>query len=153
MAVETATYVSDLNASYPAGGEPVAQGDDHLRMLKRVLQETMKGLVGPLQTAATGSMVLPKGTTAQRDVAPAEGWIRYNSDLDGFEGYTANGWGSVGGGQMLGITAVKAIFFNNAAVDEDVTVATGTNGGSFGPIAINPGKTVTVQPGAVWSVV
>lgn len=40
MGLETATYVSDLAPSNPATGDLRAQGDDHLRLLKSVLQAT-----------------------------------------------------------------------------------------------------------------
>lgn len=37
MALETATHIADLIATNPTGGDPKAQGDDHLRLLKTVL--------------------------------------------------------------------------------------------------------------------
>jgi len=40
MPVESATFVSGLNSSYPAGSEAKSQGDDHLRLLKAVLLAT-----------------------------------------------------------------------------------------------------------------
>lgn len=38
MALETATLVSDLVITNPASGDPVSQADDHLRLVKSVLQ-------------------------------------------------------------------------------------------------------------------
>lgn len=38
MALESATYISQLVATNPVVGDPVGQGDDHLRLLKTVLQ-------------------------------------------------------------------------------------------------------------------
>lgn len=40
MGVESATYVSDLITSNPLAGDLRAQGDDHLRLIKSVLQAT-----------------------------------------------------------------------------------------------------------------
>lgn len=40
MSLESATYVSDLVSTNPVTGDQVAQGDDHLRLLKAVLQTT-----------------------------------------------------------------------------------------------------------------
>lgn len=40
MGLEAATYISDFNASNPAAGDQQSQGDDHLRLLKTVLQTT-----------------------------------------------------------------------------------------------------------------
>ena len=106
------------------------------------------------KTAATGSAVLPVGTTAQRDASPVKGYFRYNDDLDIFEGYTEGiGWGQVGGGQMYGTAQRKAIFFNSQTIAENLTVVAGDNGGSFGPITINDGFTVTIADGATWSIV
>jgi hypothetical protein len=55
MAVETATYIDELNPAYPAGGEPIAQGDDHLRLLKSVLKATFPTLDAALSAALTPS--------------------------------------------------------------------------------------------------
>lgn len=41
MGLESATYISDLVTTNPVGGtDAVSQGDDHLRLLKSVLQTT-----------------------------------------------------------------------------------------------------------------
>lgn len=40
MSLESATYVSQLSTSDPPGGDPRSQGDDHLRLIKQVLQNT-----------------------------------------------------------------------------------------------------------------
>jgi hypothetical protein len=40
MGVETATYVADLQAANPGSSDLRSQGDDHLRLLKSVLQNT-----------------------------------------------------------------------------------------------------------------
>lgn len=48
------------------------------------------------ETSATGSAVIPSGTTAQRDVSPVDGYFRYNSTTEQFEGYAAGAWGAIG---------------------------------------------------------
>jgi hypothetical protein len=57
------------------------------------------------------------------------------------------------GGQYFGNAAVKAIAYNANSIAENVTVTTGNNGLSAGPITINSTFTVTVQTGAVWVIV
>jgi microcystin-dependent protein len=106
-----------------------------------------------IQTSATGAAVIPSGTLAERPAVPVDGYFRYNSTDNVFEGHTPNGWGQVGGGQMYGSNAVKAIFYNSATITEDLTVLAGENGGSFGPVTVNNGFTVTVEAGSVWSIV
>lgn len=43
MGLEAATYVADLNTSNPASSDLRSQGDDHLRLIKTVLQNTFPG--------------------------------------------------------------------------------------------------------------
>jgi len=40
MGLETATFISDLDGSFPLGGDGVDRGDDHLRLVKTVLKAT-----------------------------------------------------------------------------------------------------------------
>lgn len=49
--------------------------------------------------------------------------------------------------------ASNGIVVNSATVSSDYTIAAGDNGGSFGPVAVATGVTVTVSTGSVWTVV
>ena len=55
MAIETATDVTQLNASYPAVGDPIGQGDDHIRLVKSTLLYTFAGATS---TGVTGFNVV-----------------------------------------------------------------------------------------------
>jgi len=46
---------------------------------------------GTVNIIGTGSLVLPKGNTSERPT-PAAGQIRYNTELERFEGYNNTGW-------------------------------------------------------------
>ena len=105
------------------------------------------------RTSTTGSATLPAGTTGQRDGSPVDGMIRYNTTLLQFEGYFNGNWQSVGGGQLLGNATTKAIFYNAQTIAENLTVGTGTNALSAGPITINNGFSVTINDGCVWTIV
>lgn len=48
MGLETALYISDLNETNPANGDPIGQGDDHIRLLKLVLKTCFPLLNGAL---------------------------------------------------------------------------------------------------------
>ncbi len=48
MAIESATYISDLQPSNPAGSDPVADGDNHIRLIKQALRNTFPALTGPV---------------------------------------------------------------------------------------------------------
>jgi hypothetical protein len=66
---------------------------------------------------------------------------------------TAVSTATVSGGQYFGSAAVKAISYNANTIAENVTVTSGNNGLSAGPITINTGFTVTVETNAVWVIV
>jgi len=53
MGLETASYISELVDTNPVVGDPVGEGDDHLRLIKTVLQTQFSGLSGT--TAVTSS--------------------------------------------------------------------------------------------------
>ena len=105
------------------------------------------------RTSTTGSAVIPSGTSAQRDGTPVEGMIRYNTDLVQYESYLNGNWAPLGSGQTLGNALTKAIFYNANTISENITIQTGTNGGTFGPVTISDGFTVTVSEGSTWSIV
>lgn len=49
-----------------------------------------------LEIAGTRGIKIPSGTTAQRNGSPQEGEIRYNTELNLFEGYANGVWASMG---------------------------------------------------------
>ena len=55
-------------------------------------------------SGATGSEILPTGTTGQRDVSPAAGYLRFNTTSTEFEGYNGTAWSSVGGSAITNDT-------------------------------------------------
>ena len=59
MPLETALYIDTLQPDWPLGTDPESQGDDHLRMLKQVLQNTFPNLT----EAVTGSAAALNGIT------------------------------------------------------------------------------------------
>lgn len=67
MSVEAATYINDLQAVNPPSGDPVSQGDDHLRLLKTVLQNQFTGASRTFQIPSTLSK------TANYSVVKADG--------------------------------------------------------------------------------
>ena len=104
-----------------------------------------------VKSSANGSLVLPVGTTAERDAGAPTGYLRYNSTLTQFEGYGVAGWGKVGGGATGGGT--DAVFYlNGQTITSDYTIPAGQNAGSFGPITIADGITVEIPTGSTWSI-
>lgn len=100
---------------------------------------------------ASDAILLPVGSTAQRPTG-ATGYIRYNTTLASFEGHNGSSWGSIGGGATGGATD-HVFYLNDQTVSTDYTIPATSNAGTFGPVSINTGATVTVSSGAVWTVV
>jgi hypothetical protein len=95
--------------------------------------------------SGTGQVKLPAGTTAQRSGSPVNGMLRYNSELDSFEGYADGAWGGISGAQAGG-----AILTNKSTASASYTIATGENGLSVGPVTIDTSVTITVSSGQRW---
>lgn len=67
MALESATTIAGLVATNPTAGDPVSQADDHLRLIKSVLQSEFL----PQSVASNGYTRLPGGLILQWGVGTA----------------------------------------------------------------------------------
>lgn len=72
MAIETASYINDLNVSNPPGSDPVSQADDHIRLLKAALKSTFPNITGAVTATQdqlntglvpTGCIIMWSGAT------------------------------------------------------------------------------------------
>lgn len=67
MALETAITINQLDPANPSGPDRLAQGDDHLRLLKQVLKNTFPNITGPMTLTndylnSLAGLVVPVGT-------------------------------------------------------------------------------------------
>ena len=79
-------------------------------------------------SAATGSEILPTGTTAERDVSPSAGFLRFNTTSTEFEGYNGTAWSSVGGSAITNDTTTATNLypaFLNATTGTATAIFTG----------------------------
>ncbi len=113
MPLETATYLSDLVQSNPAPSDPMAAGDDHIRLIKAVLQNTLPGLSGPLMRTP-GGIILPTDGTAS-----APGYAFASEGTLGFY-RSAAGVVTLAGGVLRGNGAARPgsvhLFLNGSTV-------------------------------------
>lgn len=63
MGLETGTYIDSLNTSNPGATDSVAQGDDHIRLLKSTIKNTFPNITGAM-TATHTELNLLDGCTA-----------------------------------------------------------------------------------------
>jgi len=102
----------------------------------------------PATLSSNLTLTLPSTTpTAESTVSAGSGLALIAIDESG-----ALGWGTAGGGAEGG--GNDEIFWeNDQTVTQNYTITNGKNAGSFGPIEIQSGVTVTVGSGETWTVV
>ena len=90
----------------------------------------------------TGSIVVPKGTTAERPSAPVDGAIRFNTDLTQLEVLVASSWEKVQVGAISGTQNVfdKIAVSGQSNVEADNTADTMT-------FVAGTGMTITTDAG------
>ena len=96
-------------------------------------------------TAKKGAAILPVGGSKDRG-DPSKGHLRFNDDINRFEGGNGVAWGSLGGATGGGNDAV--FYENDNVITTDFTLT--KNAISAGDIEIRPGVTVTISPGSTW---
>ena len=100
------------------------------------------------KTSDTGSAKLPAGTTAQRDGSPAAGYLRWNSTDTSAEVYDGTAWAAVGGGN----STTEGLYEHANTISANYSITSGNNAGTFGPISIDSGISVTIPSGSVWTI-
>jgi len=56
MGLESATFISQLDNSFPLGGDPINKGDDHIRLVKSVLQSQFPNFTAAAANATIAEM-------------------------------------------------------------------------------------------------
>ena len=76
MGLEAATWLEDLNTANPAGGDNVSQGDNHIRLVKTVLQNQFTSL-GAAAVTVTAAEIndVPNKVNSVFGRSPTEGAI------------------------------------------------------------------------------
>ena len=99
----------------------------------------------------SGYWKVADGTTAQRPTPADSGMIRYNTDLERYEGFGERGWDLLGGG-ATGSGTDRVFILNETGVTASYTL-TGFNAVSAGAITIEDGIEVTIADTYGWSIV
>jgi hypothetical protein len=130
MGLETATYISQLVDTNPTTSDPVSQGDDHLRLIKSVLQDqfTTLGAAAVTTTAAELNLLDGKTTldvegTAVLSTGESGGTKFLREDGDGTSSWqTASGTTyTAGDGLDLTGTAFSTDLKSNGGLEIDST--------------------------------
>ena len=93
-------------------------------------------------------------TSGTRPSSPADGQIIFETDTDSYFGWSGTEWAPIGGGGGATGGGDDQIFYENGqTVTTNYTLTTDFNAGTFGPVEIADGATVTVPASSVWTIV
>jgi microcystin-dependent protein len=81
MGLETSTYVNGLNANNPAATDGLAQADDHLRLIKSTIKNTLPNLTGAVTATQDELNVLSGSTVTTADLNDLAGCPTTLADL------------------------------------------------------------------------
>ena len=76
MALETGDYFTDLVITNPTSSDPKSAGDDHFRLVKKVIKECINGFSGGVLLTATES-----GTASAHVLTPTTALVGYTTGL------------------------------------------------------------------------
>ena len=130
MGLETGTYIDSLNSSNPAAGDPVNEGDDHIRLVKSTVKATFPNISGAVSSTHT-ELNLLDGVTANTTelnyvdittlgTAQASKAVTADANVDirGVRNLTLSGTLNIGSNTATTIQAVYPVgsIYINAAV-------------------------------------
>ena len=99
---------------------------------------TTLSATGDVTFSGFGSTQLQSGGTVDRPATPVPGMIRYNTTLGQFEGYSATGWGSIGGTGATGGGLNQVFYQNDQTITTSYTIGATKNAMSTGPLTYGP---------------
>lgn len=105
-----------------------------------------------VDTTAVAGKTITVVTSSTRPTGPLEPTYIYESDTNTTLVWNGSAWVTIGGGATGGGTD-KLFWENGQSVTANYTIPSSTNAGTFGPVTVNSGVTVTVSNGANWVVV
>jgi hypothetical protein len=89
---------------------------------------------GEVTFTGFGATQLQVGATTDRPTPYSVGMIRYNSTLSQFEGYSASGWGTIGGTGATGGGTNQIFYENDQTITTSYTITSGKNAMSTGTL-------------------
>ena len=87
--------------------------------------------VSDANNISTGYFGLPAGTTGQRPANTANGYLRYNTTLSSFEGFSSGVWGSIGGSLSSSGLASWNVVSSNYTVGNNIQLLANSAAGTF----------------------
>lgn len=95
---------------------------------------TTLSATGNVTFSGFGYTQLQAGATTERPSTASVGMLRYNTTLGQFEGYSASGWGAIGGNGASGGNLNQAFYENDQTITTSYTIGATKNAMSTGPM-------------------
>ena len=89
MALETGTHINSLNAANPTSVDPLAQADDHLRLLKATIKASFPNITGAMTATHTELNVLDGITATTAELNILDGVTSTAAELNILDGVTS----------------------------------------------------------------
>jgi hypothetical protein len=90
MSVESATFISGLDATRPLGTDPKSQGDDHLRLIKVTLLNTFPNVTGAVNATHTQlNQLADGGTIADARLSSNVALLNGNNTFSGINAFAS----------------------------------------------------------------
>jgi len=146
MALESATYINDLNAANPAATDGLAQADDHFRLIKGAVKATFPNVTGAinathgaLDAAATFAGAI-SASAFEINVLDGISTGLTSTELSVLDGITA----STASLNLVGsLPVVGALAEGSVVVGNSSSVATTLPIGATGSVLLSNGTTAT----------
>jgi hypothetical protein len=100
----------------------------------------------------TPNLHITVATSTTRPAAPVAGQTILQTDTESLWSYIDGEWVDVSGQSATGGGNNMVFWENDTNVTEDYTITSGKNAGTWGPVTIDSGVTVTVPDGSTWTV-
>lgn len=147
MALESASYIAQLNAANPTSTDTVSQADDHLRLIKNVLKNTFPNLDQPV--TATPNQInypVPQGFIGMWSGSVAtipSGWVLCNGSngTPDLRGRFIIGAGGDYNPDSTGGSATQTLISGNLPAHTHTISGVSGTGGSHTHAVSDPGHT------------
>lgn len=78
MTVEVASFITDMNITYPRTGDLIKEGDDHIRLIKRIIQQTFAGFNSYVTISSASMNNMDKNFKYSSDSTDIGGSVFFN---------------------------------------------------------------------------
>tara|TARA_E500000178_G_C16832954_1_gene666934 strand:+ start:56 stop:820 length:765 start_codon:yes stop_codon:yes gene_type:complete len=157
MALESATYISDLNTSNPTSTDVLSQADDHLRLIKAAIKTTFPNINGAVTAtpaalnAATsfdmpsGSIIVYAGSSAPTGFLFCDGSAVSRSTYSALFGIISTSYGVGDGSSTFNLPDIRGrvVAGKEASASLLTSAVGGLNGNTLGNTGGAQGVTLT----------